>query len=484
MAKAAAAAGISLAWVEPVVQATKEFLAPISAAAAGMDLFSAKTEAANAKQESLVLGLGLAQSGLQEAAANFNRASQSGEGYYEALNQLEGAQKKVDAAEKALGVSQEQVNKAFAGAPAIAPMFDATAKAAQTALEALKGFEPALAGPLKPAQTLEEAFKALHLTVLDAEGDVGGKLVQAFDTVATSGKATAQQIDAAWGAVSGQVTKLAKTDLPEAIKQQQLYVSALEATDAPLNKQLTAEATLLKTEISLAQERGTSADAYMVQLANINERTTILNATTNILGRTYTSLMADVNKSFTAVAGDISKLIVEGGKFSAVWHEIWTQFAEDILTTVITAIEQWVLKLILGSAVGKAAASALDVGQVIGQAGVAGAAGFASVMADVPFPLNVALAPAVGAAAAATVIGSFVPLASFATGIDYVPYDIIAQIHQGEAIIPASQNNTSNNNPVSVTIIVQADRNPAETARQLARHLKTLSPVFSPLGAG
>jgi hypothetical protein len=105
-------------------------------------------------------------------------------------------------------------------------------------------------------------------------------------------------------------------------------------------------------------------------------------------------------------------------------------------------------------------------------------------MEDVPYPANIALAPAIAAASTAEVLGAFVPMASFAGGIDYVPYDMIAQIHEGERIVPASQNTGTSNGPVNVTIQVYADRNPQETARQLARHLTRLSPVFSPLGAG
>jgi hypothetical protein len=275
---------------------------------------------------------------------------------------------------------------------------------------------------------------------------------------------------------------VAKTDLPETIKQQGLYVDALQRTNAPLSQILAAEAARLKNQIAFAQQQQTSGNQYIIQLANINERTLMLNATTNILGRTYQALLTDVNKAFAGVATNISKLIVEGGKFSAVWHTIWTQFAEDILTTVITAMEQWVLKLILGNTLAQASSSALDVGQVMGQAAIAGAAGFASAMAALPFPVNVATAPEIGLAASAAVIGSFVPMAAFEKGIDFVPEDMIAMVHKGEKITPASQNTgSSSNGPVTVTINVIGAQSPRETARELARHLKTLSPVFSPM---
>lgn len=43
------------------------------------------------------------------------------------------------------------------------------------------------------------------------------------------------------------------------------------------------------------------------------------------------------------------------------------------------------------------------------------------------------------------------PMPSFAVGTDYVPHDMVAQIHQGEKIIPAGQNNTQS---VNITVNV------------------------------
>ena len=556
---AAKAAGISVAAMAPPQGPLHEFVPTITAAAAGMDLYSAAAVAAGAKQENLLLGLGMADENLKRAAIAYNAASMSGIGLVEATNALVEALKKDDAAAKAAGVSQEDWNKAVAAAPSIQPQMDASAKSIMAAVGSLDKFEPALTAPVKPAQTLDEAVKALRLSVDDVSGDVGTKMVQAFDTVATSGKATTQLLEAAWGQVSGAVSKLAKTDLPEAVKQQQLYVSALAATDPPAQKLIAAQEALLTDEIALAQERGQSADQYMIDLANLNQDTQILNSTTNILGRTYTSLMDDVNKAFSSLSSNISAGIIQAQSFTKIWQTVWKGFAQEILTTAITAIEDWAAKFLLSSGIVHAATTATtatqtaasaifvklktaettattalataqkvasaalltqmgaegsglaalgtawdtfdadridgiadlqvaqsiaNVGAVSGEAAVAGAAGFASVMEDMPYPANVAQAPVIAAAAANQVLDVFGPLASFAGGIDYVPYDMIAQIHEGERIVPASQNTGVSNGPVSVTIQVYADRNPQETARQLARHLTRLSPVFSPLGAG
>jgi hypothetical protein len=72
---------------------------------------------------------------------------------------------------------------------------------------------------------------------------------------------------------------------------------------------------------------------------------------------------------------------------------------------------------------------------VSSEAGVAGAAAFASVMAALPFPVNVATAPGVMAAAIATTLGNL-GLASAAGGMD-VTHDQFAKLHAREMVLPA-----------------------------------------------
>jgi hypothetical protein len=571
--------------LDPVVKATHDYVPLIQEVATEQEIAAAAAEAQNAHVLSLSMTLDGQNQKLYTAEQNFAHVANAMRdglttyaAYKQAADELSKAESEAEKAQAAFVKGTE--------APAMTTAFDGSKTAIVGMVEALGTMLPATEAIIKPAQTLAEAFKVLKLTVDDVSGDVEQKMVAAFDTVAASNKTTLQQVEAAWGQASDAISKVAKTDLPEAIKQQGIYVDALERTNAPLNQILAAEAARLKNQIALAQQQQTSADQYIIELANINERVLVLDATTNILGRAYQGLMADVNKAFSSLSANVSQGIIQGESFTKIWQTVWKGFAQEILSTAITAIEDLVLKWLVsagiihtstvaltaaqkaasaahvaalgteqaavtalatvekaasathlaelaaqktavtilageekianateqagltaeGGAVTtlgglwdtyianriagltalKVASSAVDVGVVMGEAGVAGAAGFASVMETIPFPANVALAPVVGAAAAATVLASFVPLAAFEQGIDYVPQDMLALIHKGEKITPASQNTSTTNNgaPVSVTINVIADRRPSETARQLVRHLKTLSPVFSPMGAG
>ncbi|WP_313919882.1 hypothetical protein, partial [Tahibacter sp.] len=55
-------------------------------------------------------------------------------------------------------------------------------------------------------------------------------------------------------------------------------------------------------------------------------------------------------------------------------------------------------------------------------------------------------------------------LQSFAVGTDYVPRDMIAQIHQGERIVPAAQNH-GGSQPIHITVNVNGNQNAPDVRR-------------------
>lgn len=56
-------------------------------------------------------------------------------------------------------------------------------------------------------------------------------------------------------------------------------------------------------------------------------------------------------------------------------------------------------------------------------------------------------------------------LPSFAVGTDFVPRDMIAQIHQGEKIVPAAQNTGANGPPINITVHVNGNGNAPDVRR-------------------
>lgn len=106
--------------------------------------------------------------------------------------------------------------------------------------------------------------------------------------------------------------------------------------------------------------------------------------------------------------------------------------AKTATTTTSTAAQT--SAVVAGGATQTAAMMATTKAQVALLAGLAGAGGVAS-MAAAPWPIDMT-APAFGASMAASAMS----FGAFEKGLDIVPNDMIAQVHEGERIIPKADN--------------------------------------------
>jgi hypothetical protein len=90
---------------------------------------------------------------------------------------------------------------------------------------------------------------------------------------------------------------------------------------------------------------------------------------------------------------------------------------------------------VAGNAASLAETIAKNIAEITSFAGVAGGAAFASVIAALPFPINVATAPGVMAAAIGITLGNLA-LASAAGGME-VTHDQLAMLHEREVVMPS-----------------------------------------------
>jgi hypothetical protein len=146
----------------------------------------------------------------------------------------------------------------------------------------------------------------------------------------------------------------------------------------------------------------------------------------------FDQLWSGLTSSFTtALQGMINGTMTFGQAVSSIFTSLGQAIISMIAEVAMKYIANQLMMLIFGEASAKESALA----GVSASAAEAGAAGFASVMAALPFPVNLAVAPEVGMAAAMKTMG-FLSLASAAGGWD-VPHDTLAMVHKDEKILPA-----------------------------------------------
>jgi hypothetical protein len=100
-------------------------------------------------------------------------------------------------------------------------------------------------------------------------------------------------------------------------------------------------------------------------------------------------------------------------------------------------LENWIESLIAQAIETKTVGGESALDQIITASGIAGANAYASTAA-IPY-----IGPELAPAAAALAMGdtmAFASLIAFDVGTNYVPNDMVAQVHQGERIIPAADN--------------------------------------------
>jgi hypothetical protein len=195
----------------------------------------------------------------------------------------------------------------------------------------------------------------------------------------------------------------------------------------------------------LLNEKQKAEDTYL------KNRQKNIDNSANVEQRTWTQLTARINSAFDqSIQGLVKGTMTFGKAFGSLLDNLLGDFISFLAKKVEKWAEEQLLELALHSqfltnilgldAVNHAASTAEGAVaaslQVTQQAGVAGAAGFASVMASVPFPANIALAPETAAAAIAATLSNL-SLASAAGGYD-VPQDMLAMVHANEMILPAS----------------------------------------------
>lgn len=131
----------------------------------------------------------------------------------------------------------------------------------------------------------------------------------------------------------------------------------------------------------------------------------------------------------SGLQGVIKQTLQGSLTMKGIFQGVMSAVANAVLDMLAKTAAQWAMDALLKKTLGSATA----LGQVSANAAVAGSAAFASTAA-IPV-IGPALAPEAATAAYAGAM-AFAPMASFAVGAWSLPGDMVAQVHQGEMIIP------------------------------------------------
>ncbi|KUR73858.1 hypothetical protein AQZ49_19860 [Novosphingobium sp. FSW06-99] len=155
-----------------------------------------------------------------------------------------------------------------------------------------------------------------------------------------------------------------------------------------------------------------------------------------------------ISGTVNATVTGFSKMIAGQESFKQLGIGIYSSIVREVEQQVAKMATDWIVKHVLMAAasklLGQSSAAAAPAGaaatvaaaktSVVALAAQAGAAGVAS-MAAAPWPLDIG-APEFGGAMESAALA----LGSFAVGTNFVPTDMVAQIHAGERIIPKADN--------------------------------------------
>jgi tape measure domain-containing protein len=334
-----------------------------------------------------------------------------------------------------------KLTDAFAEFVSQEPEFAAQSEKAAEAVGAIGAAMEPLASIMSAVSSevtkLSDAFDTLGITSTATLQKQADDALAAYNTIRSSGISTAHDIEAAWVEM-------------EKARQQAAIAS------------------------------GRAISNFEKQALNDAERA--LGQHGKSMAATWKSLGTSIGKT---LQGDLSRSITD-----VIFHvqsigEAFKRMAQDVVGVIVEfLVEKGIEFLITKLFAQKTITSAIDVGEVMSYAAVAAAAAFASTAA-IPI-VGPILAPAAAAAAYAGT-AAYAPLASFDKG-GFIPEDMIAQVHKGEFVLTASQVESMSRGgsaPMAlgggnITINVNGNRNPRETARELMRHLKSVSPKFSP----
>jgi len=288
-------------------------------------------------------------------------------------------------------------------------------------------------------------------------------------------EAIAQQIYQQNVARFGAESKEAKAAYAEVLKEQRAYAEQTLATskvisDAKRNADLAsidedehnAEFMLSRNQITQAQflemQENFEAKRYQIKMQALQDQQAAMrgndedpvalaqiHAQIEALEQQHQAKIGDIKKRqiqdeqkyreqmYSSIEGGMQRVITGTLNGSIKMSSILQNSLQVVYGAMTDMLGKMAIEWLKNAIFGKSVQTETALSGISANAGMAGSAAFASIAA-IPI-VGPAMAPEAAAAAAAGAM-SFAPMASFAVGAWDLPRDMIAQVHQGETILP------------------------------------------------
>lgn len=273
------------------------------------------------------------------------------------------------------------------------------------------------------------------------------QLAELQENLRTEQQMRAQALQAQEGMIRSRAQYSANPFAGAAAEQQvaQLQAKGIEQQIEALGREHAARSQILAMELADAQrvygadsEQYAKAVAEKAKLDNqyFNQKRLLVSQAANQEIQAQQRIQQAWHSAIDPLVHSAGSAIMGLATKTMTWQQALISVGEAGLGVVMEALEKVAEKTIVNAIVSRTAQVASAQAGIAASAAQAGAAGVAS-MAGAPFPLDLT-APAFGAEMAAVAM-SF-SLGGFEKGLDVVPNDMVAQIHEGERIVPRSDN--------------------------------------------
>lgn len=316
----------------------------------------------------------------------------------------------------------------------------------QQVAEVIEGFKAEVEAAGKDAVEKEAIAKRELAFVKNMYGEQSNEYRSALNASLQAKRATEQQLTALTveGARAAQAALLSVVDAEEAEATSRVTLGVM--THAKLIEQdLQFEARrwqIRRGALEAEQKAILGGPRDPIAVARINNqlldldrqylaKKQALEIQANTASRQRLKTMSDaIGQSWGAA---IANMVTMQASFANTIKAMWQGVVSAVVSALTDMIGKWIVQELMGLIIKKTATGAANAMIVTSYAAVAAAAAFASTAA-IPV-IGPPAAPAAATAAQLAVM-AYVPAATFATGAWQLPGDMIAQLHEGEMVVP------------------------------------------------